>query len=112
MSTEVETNTVSAKLDDLHHLAMSVDDIAKAVDWYASTFSCLVRYQDDTWALLQFANLQLALVIAEQHPPHVAFARTDAERFGALKTHRDGTRSCYIRDPAGNAVEIMDAASL
>jgi len=99
-------------LDALHHLAMAVDDIKQAVDWYTTTFACEVRYQDDTWALLQFQNLQVALVIPEQHPPHVAFTRTDAEHFGALKAHRDGTRSCYIHDPAGNAVEIMDAASL
>jgi len=35
--------------------------------------------------------------------------------FGELKTHRDGTRSCYINDPSGNAVEIfilMSAMSL
>lgn len=112
MSTLPEPQVAIESLDPLHHLAMSVTDIAKAVDWYTSTFACQVRYQDDTWALLQFQNLQLALVIPEQHPPHVAFARTDAERFGSLKTHRDGTRSCYIEDPAGNAVEIMDAASL
>jgi hypothetical protein len=24
-----------------------------------------------------------------------------------LKLHRDGTRSCYVRDPAGNSVEVM-----
>jgi hypothetical protein len=71
-----------------------------------------VNYQDDTWALLRFANIQLALVIPEQHPPHVAVLRPDAQRFGELVTHRDGTRSCYIEDPAGNAVEIMDASSV
>lgn len=99
-------------LDALHHLAMPVTDIGQAVTWYRENFSCEVRYQDATWALLQFRNIQLALVIPEQHPAHVAFTREDAERYGALKTHRDGTRSCYITDPAGNAVEIMDAASL
>jgi catechol 2,3-dioxygenase-like lactoylglutathione lyase family enzyme len=108
----MSTQTAAKPLDSLHHLAISVTDIAKAVDWYTSTFSCEVSYQDDTWALLRFQNLQLALVIPEQHPPHVAFTRPDAERFGALKAHRDGTRSCYIEDPAGNAVEIMDAASV
>ncbi len=112
MPTTPDSQPNTARLDALHHLAMSVDDIAKAVDWYTSTFACEVRYQDNTWALLQFQNLQLALVIPEQHPPHVAFSRNDAERFGTLKTHRDGTRSCYIKDPAGNAVEIMDASSV
>ncbi|MDZ7638900.1 MAG: VOC family protein [Bryobacterales bacterium] len=99
-------------LDPLHHVAISVKNIAASVTWYTETFRCTVSYQDETWALLQFANMQLALVIAEQHPPHLAVARTDAEQFGKLSTHRDGTRSCYVEDPAGNAVEIMDAASL
>ena len=94
-------------LDDLDHVAVSVDDIAKAVDWYTSTFRCEVAYQDATWAMLKFNNLRLALVIPEQHPPHVAVNRSDAEEFGSLKTHRDGTASCYVQDPAGNSVEIM-----
>lgn len=99
-------------LDSLHHLAISVKDIAESVRWYQDQFRCEVLYQDDTWALLAFDNIQLALVIPEQHPPHVAFAREDAARYGTLKTHRDGTRSCYVNDPSGNAVEIMETASL
>ena len=99
-------------LDQIHHVAIAVDDIAKAVQWYVQEFRCEVSYQDDTWALLRFANVQLALVIPEQHPPHLAFTHPDAQRYGALVTHRDGTRSCYVADPAGNSVEIMDADSV
>jgi len=96
-------------LDRIAHVAISVRDLAPAVAWYTSTFRCKVAYQDATWALLDFDNLQLALVIPEQHPPHIALTNPHAERFGALKTHRDGTRSTYVRDPAGNSVEIMAA---
>lgn len=99
-------------LDQIHHVAIAVDDIATAVQWYVQEFRCEVSYQDDTWALLRFANVQLALVIPEQHPPHLALTHPDAQRYGALVTHRDGTRSCYIADPAGNSVEIMDATSV
>jgi len=28
-------------------------------------------------------------------------------KFGVLSAHRDGTRSTYAKDPAGNSVEIM-----
>lgn len=94
-------------LDSLHHIAISVKDIADAVNWYTQHFRCKVRYQDATWAMLEFGNIQLALVIPEQHPPHVAFVHPEAEKFGPLKTHRDGTRSTYVTDPAGNAVEVM-----
>jgi extradiol dioxygenase family protein len=102
----------AAQLDSMHHVAISVDDISKAVDWYTKTFRCEIAYQDPTWALLKFANLSMALVIPDQHPPHVAFSSPRAEEFGELKGHRDGTRSVYIADPAGNAVEIMDESSL
>ncbi len=94
-------------LDSLHHVAVAVKDVAQAVDWYTKTFSCKVAYQDATWALLEFANLKLALVIPEQHPPHVAFVHPEAEKFGTLMPHRDGTRSVYVSDPAGNAIEIL-----
>ncbi len=100
------------KLDAVHHLALSVTDIAASVAWYRQQFHCAVAYQDATWALLKFANLSIALVLPEQHPAHVGVTREDAERWGELKTHRDGTRSIYISDPDGNQIEIMDAASL
>jgi catechol 2,3-dioxygenase-like lactoylglutathione lyase family enzyme len=95
------------QLDSLDHVAIPVQDIASAVEWYTRTFRCEVKYRDDTWALLKFANTRLALVIPEQHPAHIGFVSPEAEKFGALKTHRDGTRSCYVRDPAGNSVEIL-----
>jgi catechol 2,3-dioxygenase-like lactoylglutathione lyase family enzyme len=94
-------------LDSLHHVAVAVKDIAQAVDWYTKTFHCKVAYQDATWAMLEFANLKLALVIPEQHPPHVAVVHPEAEKFGTLRPHRDGTRSVYVSDPAGNAIEIL-----
>jgi catechol 2,3-dioxygenase-like lactoylglutathione lyase family enzyme len=94
-------------LDSIHHVALPVRDIKSAVDWYTRTFHCKVNYQDDTWAFLEFANLKLALVIPSQHPGHIAFVHPEAEKFGALTRHRDGTRSVYVSDPAGNAVEIL-----
>ena len=105
----MKTHVTSGSLDSIEHIAIAVADVASAVAWYTSNFRCAVAYQDATWALLDFDNLQLALVIPEQHPPHIAFTNSHAERFGVLKTHRDGTRSTYVRDPAGNSVEIMAA---
>lgn len=95
------------QLDRLDHIAIPVEDVAQAAEWYKATFRCEVKYQDATWALLQFDNTSLALVIPSQHPAHIGFVSPEAEKFGALKTHRDGTRSCYVNDPAGNSVEIL-----
>ncbi|MHB1333642.1 MAG: VOC family protein [Sulfuriferula sp.] len=94
-------------LDSIHHLAIEVQDVAASVAWYQVNFKCAVSYQDATWALLKFANTSMALVIPAQHPPHIGFVVDDATRFGDLTTHRDGTRSVYVNDPDGNALEMM-----
>ena len=96
-----------ADLDTLDHVAIQVGDVARAVAWYRENFRARVGYQDETWALLEFANVRLALVVPGQHPPHLAFVKADAERFGPLKTHRDGTASVYVPDSEGNTLEIM-----
>jgi catechol 2,3-dioxygenase-like lactoylglutathione lyase family enzyme len=98
---------VDPSLDAIDHVALQVASIADAIAWYTGTFRCRVAYRDATWALLEFANLRLALVAEGQHPPHVGLVRDDAERFGPLRPHRDGTRSIYLADPAGNAVEVL-----
>jgi len=100
------------ELDSLDHVAVPVTDVAAAVEWYTSNFRCEVKYQDPTWAFLAFGNIRLALVVPEQHPAHVALISHEAEKYGALTIHRDGTKSCYVKDPWGNAVEILDAASM
>lgn len=96
-------------LDSMHHVAVVVPDVQQAVEWYTSMFKCTVNYQDQTWALLDFANIQLALVTPGQHPAHIAFVSPKARDFGPLQQHRDGTRSIYICDPVGNAIEMIDA---
>ena len=99
-------------LDAIHHVAISVQDIKAAVAWYTRQFKCEVDYQDETWAYLNFENIRLALVVAHQHPAHVAFAVKNAEQYGKLRTHRDGIRSVYVKDPGGNTVELVDSDSL
>jgi len=94
-------------MDKLHHVAIQVDDIDAGVKWYQQNFNVEVAYHDDTWALLKFSNISLALVIPDQHPPHFAIENPDAARFGELTEHRDGTKSIYIKDPFGNSVEII-----
>lgn len=92
----------------IHHVAIPVDDVAAAASWYCREFDCRIAYQDRTWAMLEFDNLSLALVTRGEHPPHIALTHPRADRFGALVTHCDGTRSVYIRDVSGNAVELLD----
>lgn len=103
--------TPNPELDRIHHIAISVSDITESVDWYRKTFRCEIAYQDATWALLRFGNLGLALVLPNQHPPHIGFVTPTAASYGTLKRHRDGTESIYISDPTGNSVELLSPES-
>jgi len=96
-------------MDRLHHVAIAVPEIGAALAWYRAQFDVEIVHEDATWALLRFTNIDLALVVPGQHPPHIAIERPDAARHGALKTHRDGTASVYVDDPFGNVIEIMQA---
>lgn len=96
------------KLDRIHHVAVVVGDVDKSARWYAERFCCEVVYRDETWALLQFGNLQVALVSAGEHAAHLAILRKNASRFGKVRTHRDGVRYVYIMDPSGNTVEVVE----
>lgn len=107
-SAETQTSCRSGEpLQTLDHFAIEVRDIAEAVEWYRTRFACEVAYQDDTWALLRFANVKVAFVLPGHHPPHLGFFIPDAGSYGPLTPHRDGTRSVYVQDPSGNAVELL-----
>lgn len=101
---------MAKSLDDIHHLALQVNDIEKSIKWYRANFSCEVVYHDKTWALLQFGNISLALVLPNQHPTHFAVTREDASIYGRPVKHRDGTCSVYIKDPSGNHIEMLELA--
>ena len=97
-------------MDKIHHLAIQVEDISKSVDWYKKNFDIQVSYQDETWAMIDFENTSLALVIPEQHPFHFAIESDDASSYGELTKHRDGTASVYIKDPDGNNLEMIQVS--
>ena len=99
------------ELNSIDHIAIQVANIGEAVDWYGKNLKCSVEYQDKSWAYIKFANIHLALVVAQQHPTHLAFVVDNAARYGALKTHRDGTKSVYVQDPSGNNIEFVDSSS-
>lgn len=94
-------------LDQPDHVAIAVNNMADAVRRYRERFDCEGVYEDATCALLRFANTQLVLVAAGQHPPRVGFLSDEAEKYGDLTPHRDGKQSVYVLDPADDAVEIL-----
>ncbi len=104
---EMTSHKQPPSLDHFHHLAVVVPNIAEGVDWYTKNFHCTIDYLDTTWALLGFSNTKLALVLPDEHPAHFAITHPNADSFGKLTTHRDGLSSIYIKDVAGNALEIL-----
>ena len=99
---------------ELDHVAIVVNDVAAGVKFYTEAFAAEVLYADATWAFLRLGQGKLALVRAEQHPPHVAL-RVDLPSLEAaaakagkrIDLHRDGTRGIYVEDPSGNVLELI-----
>ena len=90
------------------HVAVHVSNVARSVAWYKETLGARVVYADATWAFLEAGGVKIALVLADQHPGHIAFDIGPApsrEFLRDARTHRDGSLSQYIADPDGNAIE-------
>ena len=94
-------------MESVHHIAIEVNNIQDTITWYKNHTDCKVVYEDETWAMLEYANIKLAFVLPKMHPPHIAFEKENAEDYGKLKEHRDGTSSIYIKDPSNNYVEML-----
>lgn len=99
---------------ELDHVAVVVKNIAQSVAWYQANLGAEVLYADDTWAFLRAGQGKIALVMAHQHPPHVA-VRVDeaglqtlaAAHHQGIDRHRDGTQGFYFNDPDGNVIEVI-----
>ena len=86
----------------IDHVALTTSDPQKAAEWYCENFDATLLYSDDTWAMVQFENIKLALVLPQDHPAHIAFEDdtvVDGEK------NRDGSESIYEHDTFGNIIE-------
>ena len=100
----------------LDHVAVVSREMAADIEFYARLgFTVETRYGD--WAMLRdSAGRGIALLSPEgHHPAHFALrtssrASVDAlgkKMAGRVVEHRDGTVSIYVKDPSGNALEII-----
>lgn len=97
----------------LHHTAIQVNDIISSINFYEDMFNVKVLYQDNTWALLDCGGSKLSLVIEGEHPQHIAFVTPLAQEYQKnMQGHRDGTVSCYVKDPSGNILELIDPRTI
>lgn len=95
----------------IDHIAVKSEDIKASVDWYIKKFNCQIKHQDETWALLSFDNISIALVTPGEHPPHFAVIDKSISDKKNLKTHRDGISYVYESDPDENVIELLDRRS-
>ncbi|HYV58229.1 MAG TPA: VOC family protein [Candidatus Nitrosopolaris sp.] len=112
----------------LRHVALRVRDVRAATAFYTDTFGMRVVWApdaenvylssgDDNLALhhapdvsAQGALDHLGFVVATSEDVYTAAAALRARNVPLVhepKTHRDGSVSCYCRDPDGNLVQIL-----
>ena len=48
-------------MDRMDHVAIVVKDLEETLTWYLSHFNVKLIYQDDTWAMIEFENVKLAV---------------------------------------------------
>ena len=99
---------MSKDLTSVDHIAVESKNIANSVKWYQDQFECKVKHQDETWALLKFANISIALVTPGDHPPHFAVVDPNVASNPKHKLHRDGIAFLYELDPDANTIEKID----
>ena len=120
---------VSAPVLSLRHVALNVVDLEAALRFYVDVIGMRVEWRpddDNVYLTLGADNLALHRVAqvadgrgALDHIGFVVKRPEDvdawADRFRAAgvvlaqepKTHRDGARSFYARDPAGNTLQVL-----
>ena len=113
-----------AMVDRLGHVAIRVQDVPRAVDFYTGLGMRLVWEAED-WCYLEAGPGRDGLALLgpdyKAAGPHFAFHFRDRAEVdvvharlkeagvfvGAVHDHRDGTASFYLKDPDGNWLEML-----
>ena len=94
-------------MDKIDHIALQTKNINDSVSWLVKKFKCSVKYQDESYAMLEFNNMKIALVLPDQHPPHVAIKCDNIEEHGKPRKHRDESEFLYIEGFDKNVFELI-----
>ena len=118
----------AVRVRGLRHVALRVRDVARAAAFYTETFGMRVVWApdadnlylssgDDNLALHRDPTARpegaldhLGFVVARPEDVHAAAAALRMRNVPLARepaTHRDGSVSCYCRDPDGNLVQIL-----
>lgn len=114
----------------LRHLALNVRDLPAmkvfyvdvlgfAVEWEPDADNIYLTSGVDNLALHRSATVPAAVASPLDHLGLIVRTADDVDRWAAYlegagvtidakpRTHRDGARSCYFRDPDGNRIQII-----
>jgi catechol 2,3-dioxygenase-like lactoylglutathione lyase family enzyme len=118
----------------LRHLALNVEDVTRASDFYQRVFGMTIVWQpdaDNAYMSSGCDNLALHRGSVDNHSAqsldHLGFIVPTIEELEAgyrwahenqldiarpLRRHRDGSVSYYVRDPDGNVIQILYEPSI
>ena len=118
----------------MRHLALKVSDVARARDFYERTFGMKLVWQpdpDNAYLSSGCDNLalhrgdggdpatqrldHLGFIVASIADLESAWSWAQQNRLDVvhpLKHHRDGSVSFYVRDPDGNAIQVLYEPSI
>ena len=120
--------TPAVRVQGLCHLALKVRDVQRAAAFYADIFGMTVAWApdaenvyltsgSDSLALHQDRDVgaggaldHLGFLVASPDAVHAAAAALEARQVPIAtppRVHRDGSVSCYCRDPDGNLIQIL-----
>lgn len=93
------------------HIAVLVDDLDLAEEWYTSQLNAAVSFKDSKYIRIKVQNTNIALIDKKHYPyAHIGILVNDINNLpadGLRVEHRDGTIGVYVEDPFGNYLEYI-----
>jgi catechol 2,3-dioxygenase-like lactoylglutathione lyase family enzyme len=105
-----------ARLVGMNHIALEVDDLEEALDWYGRVFEVELRGRAPGMAFIEIGDQFIALAEGRSQPPD------EARHFGLVVDDKQTARSALeeagaellpgrgldFRDPWGNHVQVVE----
>ncbi len=109
-----------ARLVGINHVALEVDDLEAAIDFYGSIFSFEIRGRAPGMAFLDMGDQFLALSAGREQPAdgdrHFGLVVDDMElvreRLQEVGAERVESRGLDFRDPSGNHIQVVQYSQI
>ena len=94
------------------HVAILVDDLEEAEEWYAERLGGEITHRQENYIRLKLQNTNIALLSKkfDTSKSHIGILCKNIDNLpvdGTRVSHRDGTTGVYMQDPFGNNVEFI-----